>query len=168
MSSFIGIPSGVGLGQWLTRDDIRLWNRYNGHAGIFYHILPTEPFHHQGYTTGWWPGTGRLDASGNEWLQPTWQLLPEMYSGAVSKMAFLGVTRDAFGTALGGCTVRLYKTTDGAYPGTANTFLYEAVSDASGNFTVYTQYYPDTHYMVSYKAGSPDVQGTTINALIGA
>jgi hypothetical protein len=165
MSSFIGTPSGVGLGQWLTPNDARLWDRF---GEFFYDILPTEPFHHQGYTTGWWPGTGGLDASGNEWLIPQWQLLPEMYSGAVSKMAFIGVTRNAFGTALGECTVKLYKTADGAYPGTKDTLLYEATSDVSGNFITYTQYYPDTHYMVSYKAGAPDVQGTTVNTLIGA
>lgn len=169
MSGFIGTPSGVGLGQWLMQDDVRLWPRFDVHAGIFYYILPTEPFHHDGFSTGWWPGNGGLDAGGGEWLEPTWQLLPELYSGAVSKMAIIGVTRDAGGTALGGCTVKCYKTADGAYPGTKDMLIYEAVSDINtGDFAVYTQYYPDTHYLVSYKAGSPDVEGTTVNTLIGA
>jgi hypothetical protein len=167
MSCFIGTPSGVGLGQWLTRDDTRLrCNTFND--DVFVHVRKTEPFHHEGFMSPWWPGNVGFDASGNDWLRAVWQEQPEKYSGAVSKMAFVGVTRDAYGTALGDCTVKLYKTADGAYPGTKDRLLYEAVSDASGNFAVYTPYYPDTHYMVSYKAGSPDVEGTTVNTLIGA
>lgn len=168
MSSFIGAPSGVGLGQWLTLDDTRLLaTAYND--DIYLHVRKTEPFHHTGFTSPWWPGNGGLDAGGGEWLETVWFEEPEKNSGAVSKMAILGITRDAGGTALGGCTVKLYKTADGAYLGTKDTLIYEAVSDATtGQFYVYTQYYPDTHYLVSYKAGSPDVEGTTVNTLIGA
>jgi hypothetical protein len=168
MSSFIGTPSGVGVGQWLTRDDIRLWNRYDGHAGVFYHILPTEPFHHQGYTTGWWPGTGGLDASGNEWLNPTWRSLPEMNSGAVSKMAFIGISQDQYGSAIAACTMKLFKTENGNYIGTKDTKLDEVVSDSLGNFILYTPYYPDTHYITLLKNGAPSIQGISVNTLIGA
>lgn len=167
MSSFLGTPSGVGLGQWLSPDDNRLLENLYNDAWV--RAVPKqEPFHHAGFTSPWWPGNGGLDAGGGEWLEPVWHREPEKNSGAVSKMAIIGVTRDAGGTALGGCTVKLYKTADGAYPGTKDALLYEAVSDPSGNYAVYTQYYPDTHYLVAYKAGSPDVEGTTVNTLIGA
>jgi len=42
------------------------------------------------------------------------------------------------------------------------------ISDPSGNFLVSTAYYPDTHYIVAHKTGSPDIDGVTPNTLVGA
>lgn len=82
--------------------------------------------------------------------------------GSSSSYAFVGVTRDVYGSILGGCTVKCFRTSD-------DLLISQVVSDAiSGQFTAPTPYYPSTHYLVSYKAGSPDVQGTTPNTLIGA
>lgn len=70
-----------------------------------------------------------------------------------------GVTRDSAGAALGGCTVQLFRTIDDA-------FRSEVVSDGSGNYVLY----PDVtgpFYVVAYKAGAPDVAGTTVNTLVG-
>jgi len=68
-----------------------------------------------------------------------------------------GVTRDSTGSALGSVTVQLFRTLD-------DCFLGEAVSDGAGNYTVRA---PGTgpFYLVAYKAGSPDVAGTTVNTL---
>jgi hypothetical protein len=85
-------------------------------------------------------------------------------------VVFAGVTRDAYGSILVSCNVKLLKTADGAYGlGGKDKILDETTSDAvTGAFQLMSNWYPDTHYIVSYKAGTPDVQGTTVNTLIGA
>lgn len=70
-----------------------------------------------------------------------------------------GVTKDSTGSALPFCDVDLFIS--------ANDVLQQRTqSDASGNYsfsvTIATQY-----YIVAYKAGSPDVSGTTVNTLSG-
>jgi hypothetical protein len=80
-------------------------------------------------------------------------------SGSIGRFGFLGVTRDVNGTAVGGVTVKLYHTAD-------DTVVCSTVSDPLGNFGVTTQFYPDAHYMVAYKSGAPDIEGTTANTLI--
>ena len=67
----------------------------------------------------------------------------------------VGVSRDATGVALGSCTVKVFRTADDVLVGST-------VSDGSGNWTAY----PDQegpYYYVEYKAGSPDVFGTSPN-----
>lgn len=74
--------------------------------------------------------------------------------------ALTGVTRDSTGTALGGCTVVVYRTAD-------DSVAARGVSDASGNYSLPAT--PSfTHYVVAYLAGVPDVAGTTSNQLVGA
>lgn len=68
-----------------------------------------------------------------------------------------GITRDCQGNPLGNCTVKLF--------GTDNDVLYgQTTSDGSGNYSISAgpgrQY-----YVVVYKAGSPDVAGTSVNTL---
>lgn len=70
-----------------------------------------------------------------------------------------GVTRDANGAALGGCTVQLFRTRD-------DLFLDEVVSDGSGNYIIGSGSPTETYYIVAYLAGSPDVTGATLNTLI--
>lgn len=81
--------------------------------------------------------------------------------GVASRVGFVGVTRDQYGTPTGGCVVQLFRTSD-------DLFIMEITSDASGNFLLQSVYTPDTHYIVAYKAGSPDIFGTTVNTLVGA
>lgn len=71
-----------------------------------------------------------------------------------------GVTKDSSGVALGSCTVRLFNTA-------TNLLEQTTVSDASGNYS-FTVDKTQTYYEVSYKAGAPDVAGTTVNTLAGA
>lgn len=72
-----------------------------------------------------------------------------------------GVTKDSTSTPLGGVTVSLFLTSTNALLGTT-------VSDGSGNydFPLFTPVGP--FYVVAYKAGSPDVAGTTVNTLVAS
>jgi hypothetical protein len=71
-----------------------------------------------------------------------------------------GVTKDANGTALPNCVVRLYYTLGDSLAGVTT-------SDASGAFSFSIG--PSlTCYIVAYLPGSPDVSGTTVNTLVSA
>jgi hypothetical protein len=69
-----------------------------------------------------------------------------------------GVTRDSTGAVLPGCAVDLFVTDTDANVGSA-------VSNADGNYYAKGAVRGKTHYVVAYKAGSPDVAGTTVNTL---
>lgn len=85
----------------------------------------------------------------------------DLTGGAMYRFAISGVTRDVNGSPLGGVTVKMFRTSTDEMVGSV-------VSDPLGNYFVTSPYYPDTHYIVMYKAGFPDVFGTTVNTLIGA
>jgi hypothetical protein len=70
-----------------------------------------------------------------------------------------GVTKDSTGAALGGCTVTLFKTVD-------NLPCCTTVSDAAGNYSFSIDGNSEARFAVSYKAGSPDVTGATVNTLV--
>lgn len=70
-----------------------------------------------------------------------------------------GVTRDSAGAALGSCLVALYRTVD-------DSLVSRVLSDASGNYR-FDASQLISHYIVAYKAGSPDVEGSTVNTLVG-
>lgn len=80
--------------------------------------------------------------------------------GASSAFGLRGVTRDIYGSPVGGCTVDLFLTA-------TNVLLDTLVSDPNGNFVLRTAYYPDFHKIVAHKSGAPDVDGVTVNTLIG-
>lgn len=68
-----------------------------------------------------------------------------------------GVTKDSADAILANCVVQLFRTSD-------DVLIEEKTSDGAGAFT----FYPGAFYcyVVAYKAGSPDVAGTTINTLL--
>lgn len=70
-----------------------------------------------------------------------------------------GVTKNAAGTALGGCLVAIYATP-------TNAVIETGVSDGSGNYTLSANV-SGPYYVVAYLAGAPDVEGTTVNTLVG-
>lgn len=90
-------------------------------------------------------------------------LIDEMYDMDVSydrdlgqqNNRIIGVSRDATGVALGNCVVKVYRTSDDVVVATTT-------SDGSGNWTAYPNQ-PGPYYFVEYKAGSPDVFGTSPN-----
>lgn len=80
---------------------------------------------------------------------------------ASTSYSISGISRDANGNALGGCTVMVF------YTGIDKLYT-KVVSDANG---VWRALVPDKvtqFYAVSYLAGSPDVAGTTVNTLVGS
>jgi len=74
-----------------------------------------------------------------------------------------GITKDSTGAVLGSCAVTLYQTGQDA---ALQTKTSDAV-DGSYTFNV-TETIGRTFYIVAYKAGSPDVAGTTTNTLVAA
>ena len=71
-----------------------------------------------------------------------------------------GITKDSAGTALPSCTVKLF-------PTDTDTERDEVVSSASGAYEFRSASPGVNHYAVAYRAGSPDVAGTTVNTLTG-
>ena len=116
------------------------------------------------YRSPWWPKAGGFvgdyatdvplirNGYGFEDFEPV--------GGMSSRLAFLGTTRDQYGSALASCTCIVYRT------GTRE-FVSETVSDNNGTYFAST-WYTDAHFIVFYKAGGPDVFGCTVNTLIGS
>ena len=79
---------------------------------------------------------------------------------STSSVYIAGVTRDSAGVVIASATVQLFRTFDDSFQG-------EMVSDGSGAFSILA---PGSgpFYLVAYKAGSPDVAGTTVNTLLPA
>lgn len=69
-----------------------------------------------------------------------------------------GVTRDSTGVALGSCSIDLFESATDIR--VANT-----ISDGSGNFSFVLGNNSGTYYIVAYKAGAPDLAGTSVNTL---
>lgn len=114
------------------------------------------------FASPYWPRTLIADNGDGATVQRgvRWGFFDQA-AGASSRFGFTGVTRDQYGSAVGSCAVKLYRTSD-------DMLLDSQVSDPSGNFLLSTAYYPDTHYIVAHKTGSPDIDGVTPNTLIGA
>lgn len=74
----------------------------------------------------------------------------------------VGITRDSTGAVLGSCVVKLYRTSDDTLLQTTTSDAVTGAYEFRGTSPVLTQ------YGVSYKTGSPDVAGTTVNTLVGA
>lgn len=116
------------------------------------------------YTSDFWPRRGCLTgdyAVDGVLIEASWWGNIYPAGGISSRVGFVGVTRDQFGTPTGGCVVQLFRTSD-------DLFIMEITSDSNGNFLLQSWFTPDTHYIVAYKAGSPDIFGTTVNTLVGA
>jgi hypothetical protein len=121
-------------------------------------VLPSAPYTFQNC---WWPAPGRDigDASGGGGILSGTGALFSVYpvAGANGRLALVGYTRDQYGSPLGGCTVKIFRTLDDSLQATI-------VSDADGLYSITTPY-ADGHYLIVYKAGPPDICGTTINTL---
>lgn len=109
-----------------------------------------------------WPRSSMLGAEvsqdGSLFAGKPWEY-NDYPTGARTAWSISGVTRDVYGSPLGGCTVRLFNTA-------LNTLQDTQVSGADGTYQLMTVY-TDAHYVVAYKAGGPDVAGVTVNTLVG-
>lgn len=79
--------------------------------------------------------------------------------GAQSQLYICGFTQDSNGDPLSSCIVKAYRTSDDLEVGVCT-------SDGGGYFAVPSPYVGVAHYVVCYKAGSPDVVGTSLNTLV--
>jgi hypothetical protein len=128
--------------------------------------MPTRSLE-RGFQNNWWPGSGLYgDFAVDVPIGPLGsfaehELMDFAYSGAISRAIITGTARDAYGAPLSGALVKIFRTSD-------NSFIEQVIADSVGNFAASTPYYPDTHYLVLYKAGSPDVFGSTVNTLVGS
>lgn len=88
------------------------------------------------------------------------------YGGTKAWKRIAGTAKDSAGAVLAGATMKPYRTADGENNKADQT---EGVSGASAADGAYQVMVPtsDTYYLVGYKAGSPDVAGTTVNTLVG-
>ena len=77
--------------------------------------------------------------------------------GYSAQFGLSGITRDAAGAPLGGCTVKLFA--DGS-----DVLLYETISDGGGFFS-FTGIGVGSVYATAYLDGSPEVAGITIHDL---
>lgn len=77
-----------------------------------------------------------------------------------SALIISGVTKDSSGTPLASCSVSLFLTSSGALFG-------RTTSDANGNYAFAVPADIAAYFVVAYKAGAPDVSGTTVNTLVG-
>jgi hypothetical protein len=151
-------------------DDKRIFPGFMVDLDPFTVVMIDEPYLLFQYQTQWWPRTDMLTGCGDEMLGAPWtdktELVQPVGGGTNSRMAIFGTCRDVNGTPVVGAIVKLFKTADLPSPG-KDIILDTVISDANGNYTVTTPYYPDTHYIVEYKTGSPDIFGSSRNDLIG-
>lgn len=136
------------------------------HRQSFQPLERMEGSNSKDYRSSWWPGSGFVGDIGvdagilddsQQWYEQV-----EMTSGVNSRLGISGVTRDQYGSPVGSCTVKLFRTAD-------DSLISQIVSDAnSGAFLLSTPFFPDTHYVVAHKTGVPGIAGATGNTLMGS
>ena len=109
-------------------------------------------------------GTGSISAVPRTLMNPI-QGFEESPYFAERNLRISGTTRDSAGNALANCSVILFDANTG-------TLVDRQTSGADGTYMLQvpfglSQTQTTTFYIVSYKAGSPDVAGTTLNTLVG-
>jgi hypothetical protein len=118
------------------------------------------------YQTRWWPRGGQImggwgDGSTGDIFQnksPRWKA-PRLETGANGRLGFVGYTRDQYGSPLGGCTVRCYRTS-------TEEQVAKVTSDANGLYFATTPY-NDAHFLVIHN-GDGTLAGATKNSLTPA
>lgn len=155
MSRFIGGAMPTNL---IAQNDLRM----HDHIGeCVYQEEWVDVFGVLTFQTDWWPGArGFFGDQGADMscLYPPWAGQPYLTQGSYGRFGVRGVTRDAYGSRLGGVTVKLFRTAD-------DSLQDSEVSDPEGNYLVTTPY-TDAHYLYIYKAGPPEMYGGSANTLI--
>lgn len=111
-----------------------------------------------GFVSPWWPFRGGLLGVDSGDLLSLSARHSDMWRsfGSSGRLSLVGTTRDALGSPLGNCTVRLFRTS-------TDELVTKITSNANGAF-VATSPYDDAHYMTVHGPGG--VAGATIDTLI--
>lgn len=164
MSMFVGFFNTVNM--VLARKDWRLVSPYQNLRRQQDRIVERQAatIYLGGYTSDYWPGNRGFygeQVLETPLLEALWgRVLSRFAQGSSSRLGFLGTTRDATGSRLGGVTCSLFRTSDKAW-------IMDVVSNINGDFMLST-YDGTAHFIVFSKTGSPDVIGTTRQTLVGA
>lgn len=88
--------------------------------------------------------------------------IPPQEGGGQTQLKIVGVTKDGNGNPLGSCLIRGYliNTSD-----SDEVFIGEVTSDSGGYYEFISKYPSQNHFLVAYKAGSPDSTGSTVRTL---
>lgn len=81
------------------------------------------------------------------------------YRGTYARKKFAGRIINAVQTPVAGAIVLLFRTSD-------RLLVEESLSDANGYYELYSPH-NSAHFIMAYLTGSPNIQGTTINSLVG-
>jgi len=163
MSCFLGATAGS-FGGMLVPSDERTARPY--HQWGFCTLRPIQSFFQDGVL---WPTSRGLgyqfggsisdDAASDS---GTFELNPGFDDqGGQQVKKITGLTLDSTGAVLGSCIVQGFVTSN-------DVFVGQTTSDAGGYYELTTIYLGVNHYVVAYKAGVPDVSGTSVNTLVPA
>jgi hypothetical protein len=162
MSGFIGgaLPQFI-----LQTKDQRLGHTFLDVRDTRKRVTERADFSFAGYLNEFWPGNRGFigDQSTDVSIQEAvWgRRLKRFAIGCASRVGFVGVSFDQFGTPLAGVTCSLFRTS-------TREWIMDVISGSDGTFFLQSWYSPDTHFIVFNKAGAPDVFGTTRQTLVGA
>lgn len=118
-----------------------------------------------GFVSPWWPAHGTLiggwgfDGDGLVELGAKHADMWRSF-GANGRLAFVGYTRDAYGSPLGSCTVRCFRSD-------TDEMVSRVTSDATGFYQATTPYGGVNHYLVVHGPGGT-VAGATIDSVRAA
>lgn len=116
------------------------------------------------WRSGWSFGVSLISGSDSgEYGVEGEEAMYEPYScdgeGTQSLKWILGQCLDVSGNPAAGAIVQCFRTSDDLFTGEVNA------NSTDGKYAVPTPYAGVNHYVVAYKAGSPDIGGTTVNTL---
>lgn len=139
--------------------------------------IARQDFRHQRRQTlgqndpiGWsslWPRSGMMsgDVEAPAGIMGTcsentgmWSVNQRAARGNGALKFIMGTCRDVDGNAVGGATVVGFLTA-------GDVVVNETACDDQGNYELGTPYPGAPHYLVAYRAGSPDIAGTSVNTL---
>lgn len=124
--------------------------------------VDTMAFERGSFQSPWWPQSSNI--MGWDGTDTHLLMLPAAFSwpwitlGANGRLGFVGITRDRFGSALGGCTVKCFRTS-------SDELVSTVISDPATGYYIATTPYNDAHYLVVQGTG---VAGASVNTVTPA